>query len=178
MKKSIHKIISSHVTIQSTPEIVWEKITNVEIEHFKFPWYFRLLNIPKPIKAEITQKGVGGKRIAYFDNGKKFFQDIDSWEQNRTYSFTFDPEDGFKAGYFFSIFDGVFKILKGTYFLKTSEKEVQIQLKTNYSIQRNYLFALHYPILVVLSVFQKYLLNTIKVNAENEKTMFSSLVEK
>ena len=166
MKSCTEKIIESEVLINSSVENIWDKITNVQIEHFKFPWYFRVLNIPKPIKAEITKEGVNGQRIAYFDNGKKFFQQIKSWEKHKTYSFTFNPEDGFKAGYFFNIFNGVFKILKGTYYVSETSKGVSIILKTDYSIKKGFNLILNLPILIILRVFQKYLLNTIKVNAE------------
>ena len=70
------KQISSRVNINSSIENIWDKITNVEIEGFKFPWYFRFLNIPKPIRAKILKEGVGGRRMAYFDNKKTFIQEI------------------------------------------------------------------------------------------------------
>lgn len=168
MPAHIQKVIDSDVVIHRSAETVWDKITHVEIEHFQFPWYFRMLNIPKPIRAEITQEGVGGNRIAYFDNGKKFFQGISSWEKYKTYSFTFNPEDGFKAGYVFNIFNGVFKIVRGTYVLTPTDNGVKITLKTDYSIQRNVYWLLNWPILLILTIFQKYLLNTIKVNSEAE----------
>lgn len=166
MKAHLHKIIDSDVFISSPVATVWDQLTNVEIAHFRFPWYFRLLQIPKPIRAEITQEGVGGKRIAYFNNGKKFFQDIVSWEQYTTYSFTFHPEDDFKAGYFFNVFNGVFKIVRGTYVLTPTSNGVKVTLKTDYSIQKNVSWFLHWPIRLILTVFQKYLLHTIKVNSE------------
>jgi hypothetical protein len=164
----IQKIIDSDVVIHSSVENVWDQLTNVEIEHFRFPWYFRLLHIPKPIRAEITKEGVGGNRVAYFDNGKKFFQEISTWEKYTTYSFTFHPEDDFKAGYFFNVFNGVFKIVRGTYVLTPSDNGVKVTLKTDYSIQKNVSWLLRWPVWLILIVFQKYLLNTIKVNSERE----------
>ena len=168
MRKETHtsKIISSSVNINSTVENTWDKITNVEIESFQLPWYFRLMNIPKPIRAEILIEGVGGQRIAYFDNGKRFVQEIITWEKFKTYSFTFNSVGTFKAGYFFNIFQGVFKISKGTYFITHNDKNTRIELLTDYTINRNLIWILNKPIFYILTNFQKYLLNTIKVNSE------------
>lgn len=166
MKRSPEKTIVSETIIRGSTEQVWDQITDVEIAHFRFPWYFRLLNIPKPIRAEIITEGIGGIRIAYFDNGKKFFQEINSWDKYKTYSFTFNPEDGFKAGYLFSIFNGIFRILQGTYFITIVPNGVKIQLKTDYSIQKNRNWILHFPILFILNIFQRYLLKTIRINTE------------
>jgi hypothetical protein len=166
--KYVMKQISSSIEIKADADNVWDKITNVEIEHFRFPWYFRMLNIPKPIRAEITKEGVGGDRIAYFDNGKRFIQKISTWEKNKTYSFTFNPEDGFRAGYFFDLFSGVFQIRKGTYFITTHSNGTRIELQSDYAIRKSHHWLLASPVHFILRIFQPYLLNTIKVNAEQE----------
>ena len=159
-------LISSAVTVPGTLENAWETITTVEIAHFRFPWYFRLMNIPKPIRAEIVQEGAGGSRIAYFDNGKRFIQEIETWEKLHTYSFSFRSGDGFKAGYCFDLFNGVFRVRKGTYFLKILENGIRIELQTEYTIRKNSNWLLSIPARVVLNVFQRYLLHTIQANAE------------
>ena len=160
------KTISSSVSLDTTIENAWDKITTVEIAHFRFPWYFRLMNIPKPVRAEILEEGTGGSRIAYFDNGKRFVQEIQTWEKYRTYSFTFNPEDGFKAGYFFDLFSGVFQVRRGTYFITQTTHSVTVELLTDYAIRRKSSWLLGKPVHLVLTVFQKYLLHTIKVNSE------------
>jgi hypothetical protein len=164
----LEKKISSEVLINSSIETVWDRITTVDIDRFRFPWYFRILNIPKPVKAEVTKAGVGGNRIAYFDNGKKFIQTIASWELNQSYSFTFSPEDGFRAGYFFDLFNGVFKIQKGSYFITCSGNNLMLELRSDYSIRKNRNWILNKPVYWVLAVFQKYLLHTIKMNCEQD----------
>ena len=168
MEKGTHisKTIASSVDINSSIDNTWDKITNVEIEDFKFPWYFRLMNIPKPIRAKILVEGVGGERVAYFDNGKMFTQEILTWEKLKTYSFTFNSIGTFKAGYFFNIFQGVFKILKGTYYITYQDKRTRIELLTDYSINKKLIWILDRPAFFILTHFQKYLLNTIKVNSE------------
>jgi len=169
MSKSIdhiEKTISSSVFIRSEAKSVWENITNVQIEQFSDPWYFKLMNIPKPLKAEITKKGVGGRRTAFFNNGKKFIQTINSWEELKEYSFSFNPDKNFVVGYFFDLSDGVFKILTGSYYLTDSHKGLHLELQTTYSISKQTNWILSWPIRTVLNIFQEYLLRSIKRNSE------------
>jgi hypothetical protein len=165
-KRHIEKTISSTVQIKSKAESVWENITNVQLEQFSDPWYFKLLNIPKPLKAEVTRNGVGGSRIAFFNNGKKFIQTIDTWEELKEYSFSFNPEKNFVVGFFFDLSDGIFKILTGSYYLRITTNGISLELKTTYSISRNANWILSGPIRIVLYVFQEYLLKSIKKNSE------------
>ena len=78
--KHIIKTIGSTIDIKGRPETIWNNITNVKIEQFSDPAIFKLLDIPKPLKAEIISEGKGGRRIAYFDSGKKFMQEILIWQ--------------------------------------------------------------------------------------------------
>ncbi|RYE26314.1 MAG: hypothetical protein EOP45_04030 [Sphingobacteriaceae bacterium] len=167
MDNYLSKQISSKVFINSSIDNIWDKITNVEIEEFNFPWYFRFLNIPKPIRAKILEEGIGGKRMAYFDNHKTFIQEIITWEKNKTYSFTFNSEDTFRAGYFFNIFKGIFSISKGTYYITVVDNHNQIELETDYFIRKGFGWILNKPIYMILTLFQGYLLNTIKITSES-----------
>jgi hypothetical protein len=88
-------------------EQVWDQIVNVDIASYPHPGYFRIAGIPNPLRAEVVADGVGGRRIAYFDNGKRFLQQITAWEPPREYAFTFNPEKGFRVAYFFDLSDGL-----------------------------------------------------------------------
>lgn len=168
MTSHIEKSLTSELNIHASPSIVWDHITNVQIEKFSDPWLFKLLNIPKPLKAEITKEGRGGKRIAYFKGGKKFLQEILIWEPLKTYSFTFNPEKGFKVGYVFDISDGVFRLLSGSYHLALTHQDTRLQLTTTYSLDKRVFWLFNWPVKIVLSIFQNYLLTSIKKNAEYE----------
>jgi len=111
-KTSTHitKSIDSSVEINGKPEIIWDNITNVKIEQFSDPFIFKSLDIPKPLRAEVLSEGKGGKRIAYFNTGKRFIQEIIAWKPLQEYSFSFNPEKGFRVGYFFELSEGVFRI--------------------------------------------------------------------
>ena len=167
-RRHLEKNLESQIIIFAPAEKVWKNITNVNIENFAEPWFFRLLDIPKPLKAEVTQNGRGGKRIAYFENGKRFIQEIKVWNYPDEYSFTFNPENGFKVGYIFDLSSGVFRMLSGKYILVPQENGILLTLKSRYSIERKLNWLLGLPIYFVLLIFQKYLLESIKKNSESD----------
>jgi hypothetical protein len=162
----IIKSSSSEIEINSLPESIWENIMNVKIEPLSDPLFFRLLDIPKPLRAEVISEGAGGSRIAYFNNGKRFMQKILIWNPLKEYSFSFNPEKGFKVFYFFDLSEGIFRIPHGAYYLNTKPYSTKLRLETTYSIDRRFYFLLFLPVRLVLKIFQKYLLSTIKKNSE------------
>ncbi len=164
--KHIVKTLGSTIDITCRPETIWENITNVKIEQFSDPTIFKLLDIPKPLKAKIISEGKGGRRIAYFDSGKKFMQEILVWKPLTEYSFSFNPEKGFKVLYFFEISEGVFQIATGAYYLTTTGNKTSLKLTTTYSIDRRLYFLFNIPSMLILKVFQRYLLTSIKKNCE------------
>lgn len=165
-KRHIIKTIYSTININSLPGIVWDNITNVKIEQFADPKIFRLLGIPKPLRADVLMEGAGGQRIAYFANGKRFIQEITTWIPLKEYSFNFNPEKGFKVGYLFDISDGVFRVPEGSYLMTSNKELTTLQLSTTYTIDRRAFFFLNIPVRLILLAFQKYLLTSIKKNSE------------
>ena len=164
--KHIIKTLGSTIDIIGRPEIIWDNITNVQIEQFSDPTIFKLLDIPKPLKAEIISEGQGGKRIAYFDIGKRFIQEILVWKPLKEYSFSFNPEKGFKVLYFFELSAGVFQIPTGAYYLTTTGQTTTLKLTTTYSIDKRLYFLFNIPGILILKAFQRYLLTSIKRNSE------------
>jgi hypothetical protein len=166
--KGIHIIrsIDSEIKINGSPETIWENITNVKIEQFSDPVLFRFLGIPKPLRAEVISEGVGGSRIAYFNNGKRFMQKILVWNPLKEYSFSFNPEKDFKICYFFELSEGVFRIPGGEYLLSTNGNSTRLKLATTYSIDKRLYIFLHLPVRLILTLFQRYLLSSIKKNSE------------
>jgi hypothetical protein len=164
--RHIIKTLGSTIDIIGRPEIIWDNITNVKIEQFSDPTIFKLLDIPKPLKAEVISEGQGGKRIAYFDTGKKFIQEILVWKPLKEYSFSFNPEKGFKVLYFFELSEGVFQIPTGAYYLTTIGHTTTLKLTTTYSIDKRLYFLFNIPVILILKSFQLYLLTSIKKNSE------------
>ncbi len=166
-QRHIIKTIDTSVQINGKAEVIWRNITEVEIEQFSDPLIFKLLDIPKPLRAEVISEGKGGRRIAYFSTGKKFIQEINTWKPFEEYSFLFNPEKGFRVGYFFELAEGIFRMRSGAYFLKNLGKSTTLQLRTEYSIDKSYYFLLNLPVRIILKAFQRYLLHSIKKNSES-----------
>ncbi|MCF6401444.1 hypothetical protein L3C95_01080 [Chitinophaga filiformis] len=164
--RHIVKTLGSSIEINSRPEIIWENIINVKIEQFSDPAIFKLLDIPKPVRADIISDGQGGKRIAYFANGKRFIQEILTWKPLTEYSFSFNPEKGFKVLYFFDLAEGVFQIPTGAYYLTTRGRTTFLKLSTTYSMDKRLYFLFNIPARLILKAFQRYLLTSIKKNSE------------
>ena len=164
--KHISGTISSIIDIKAKPETIWEHITNVKIDQYRDPKLFRLIGIPKPLKAEIISTGVGGVRIASFNNGKKFIQRITSWDPYREYSFDFNPEKGFIVGRLFDLSDGVFRIPGGSYLLTKNESSTILQLFTTFSLDKSLFWLFNLPVRFILKSFQRHLLSSIQSNSE------------
>ncbi|MCC2546241.1 hypothetical protein LJY25_07275 [Hymenobacter sp. BT175] len=165
-KEHTVRIIESEILISTPAAVVWEHITNVQLEQFADPLVFRLLDVPKPLRAELLSEGAGGSRTAYFANGKKFEQRILVWQPCTHYSFAFHPEPGFRVGYIFELSAGIFRMLAGSYYLRENQQGTWLKLETTYSVQRRLSWLLLGPITLVLYLFQRYLLTSIKRNAE------------
>lgn len=158
--------LSSTAVARGSLQRVWDSIVNVDIADAPQPAFFRLVGIPHPLRAEVRSQGVGGERIATFDTGKRFIQRITAWEPLRRYAFTFNPEPGFKVLYVFDLSDGPVQIPSGAYDLVAQPGGTEIRLSTVYSVDRRLRLLLQPPVLLMLRLFQRYLLRSITRNVE------------
>ena len=162
------EIIFSTIEIKASPAAIWPKITNVRIEEFSHPFIFRILDIPKPLTAELFGEGLGGRREAHFGNGKKFTQLTTVWEPLKVYAFTFHPDPGFKVGYFYDLASGFFQVIAGAYRLETEGNKTRLRLETRYGLKGISHSFLNLPIRMILNSFQNFLLKSIRTNREGK----------
>lgn len=160
--------IEHSTNIQASAEIVWQHVTEVDIASFRHPAYFTLLGIPKPLRAEVTQPGVGGRRVAFFDNGRTFTQKITTWQPHTQYDFTFRADPGFRVGYLLDLSEGPFQMKAGSYRIVPEEDGVRLFLVSQYELRGFFGWCLAIPVRLVLDLFQRYLLRGIKANAERD----------
>ena len=162
-------MIKTHLTsiqVNSTPEVIWNHITNVNVENFDYPGYLRFLDIPKPLSATVTKEGVGGHRIARFKNGSTFTQEIVRWELHQAYAFKFNADPNFRVAYFFNLKKGPIIIRKGGYELEEKNGGILLSLETTYEIVKARWF-LNWLFPSVLKLFANYLLRSIKKQCED-----------
>jgi hypothetical protein len=160
--------IRHNTLINASAACVWQHITEVDITAFPHPPYLTLLGIPKPLRAEILQDGVGGSRIAHFVGGKRFTQEITEWQPATRFGFTFRADPGFRVGHVLDLSDGVFRMASGAYTIIPQENGVTLVLESQYTLHGLVGFLLALPVRLVLNLFQAYLLAGIKANAERE----------
>lgn len=159
----------THVTdVQAPAEIVWQQVIEVDIAAFDHPAYFSLLDIPKPLNAEVTKPGVGGRRVAYFANGRTFTQTITTWQPHTQYDFTFHASANFRVSYLLNLANGPFQMKAGSYKIVPQDGGVRLFLSSNYQLRGIVGLLLYIPVRLVLNLFQRYLLRGIKANAERE----------
>lgn len=155
---------SAHVA--ASPEAVWQEVTQVDIAAFRHPAYLALLNIPKPLRAELLRPGIGGVRIAHFSNKRRFSQEITEWQPPERYAFTFRAEPGFRVAYMLDLAAGPFRMLAGAYKLSRTAHGTQLTLWSEYELRGAAGACLRLPVGLVLHLFQAYLLRGIRTNAE------------
>ena len=159
----------THTThINATPQTVWQHITEVDITSFHHPAYFSLLGIPKPLRAEIVKPGLGGTRISYFSNKRRFSQHITAWQPPAHYAFTFQADPGFRVAYLLDLADGPFQMKAGAYHITPNPAGVHLALSSQYALHGISGACLYPPVRTVLDLFQRYLLKGIKANAERQ----------
>ena len=158
------KYVFNAIDLEADASQVWEEITNVKVARFSFPWLFRLFGIPKPLSAEVIKPGVGGYRVATFDNDAQFQQDILEWELHKIYRFRFNPTDNFRVGHFMKLSNGPFQIATGGYELKATGEGIHLILSSNYRLNGVIGAIMHVPFRLVVYGFQRYLLRGIADN--------------
>jgi hypothetical protein len=158
--------IEHSVNVAASAEVVWQEVTHVDIASFRHPTYLSILGIPKPLRAEVLRPDVGGVRIAFFSNNLRFSQQITEWRPPERYAFTFKADPGFRVAYCFDLSDGPFRMVAGAYRLGRTERGTRLTLSSQYELWGVLGACLRFPVRLVLHLFQTYLLQGIRTNAE------------
>jgi hypothetical protein len=158
--------IERSVQVGASAESVWREVTQVDVASFRHPVYLSTLGIPKPLRAEVLQAGVGGARIALFENNLRFSQHITEWQPGERYAFTFQADPGFRVGYLLDLANGPFRMIAGAYRIVRVDGGVTLSLSSEYELRGMVGALLRLPASVVLHFFQSSLLRGIAANAE------------
>lgn len=164
--------IESEVIITSVPENVWNNI--VEVQDIKEEEYqagfFNYLGIPRPIKAEVTKKEIGGKRTGNFEGGLKFVENITSYKPLQEVSFDIkvDPESVRQNVFDQHVLNGnYFSFVNATYSIeKLNNNHLKLKLKSGYRLTSKINFYGKFWGNLILKDFQDRLLFVIKNRCE------------
>jgi len=160
-------IVESSQLIESAIAIVWKHVTDVDAMAYPHPAIFRILGVPRPLRAELQGVGIGASRTAWFDNLKRFTQVVSEWRPPTNLRFSFTADPGFRAGYLFDISSGPFRIIEGWYQLdEIRPTATRATLGTRYFCSVHRILAIPWIIRRVLPAYQRFLLRMIKANCE------------
>ncbi len=113
--------VESQITINSTPEKVWQniiRVSTIQPEEQSFS-LSHLFEFPRPVAATLSSEGVGGVRDASFADGLRFIETVTEWQPLRTIQFTIAVNT---SGVLNSPFDQIggkyFDVLDGAYTLE------------------------------------------------------------
>lgn len=167
--------IESDVIISAKPGTIWNNIVEVKTiqENEYNSGFFNDIGIPRPIRATVDRKEIGGQRIGSFEGGLKFVETITQYEPKKIVSFdiTVDPK---------SIRPNVFDqhVLNGNYFTfvnatyeltPLSNGQVNLKLSSNYQLTSTINFYGKFWGDIILKDFQDRLLYVIEKRCETEE---------
>jgi hypothetical protein len=160
-------VVESSCHIEAEIGTVWQHVTDVDAMAHPHPAIFKILGVPRPLRAELKGTGVGAARTAWFDNGKRFTQAVSEWRPPNYLRFSFTADPGFRAGYLFDLSCGPFRILEGWYQLdESTPAATRATLGTRYFCSIYPVFMIPLIIRRVLLAYQRFLLRMIKANCE------------
>ncbi len=166
MRLEQHRMEQS-IDVAAEPADVWREVTQVDIASVPHPWYLSLAGIPKPLRAHLIEPRVGGARVAFFENGMRFTQEITAWVPQEHYAFKFKAEAGFRVAYCLDLVNGPFRMVAGAYHMQPSPHGTRLRLVSHYELRGIVGACIRAPIQLGLSAFQNQLLRSLRDNTES-----------
>lgn len=114
------RTVTNQVVVGADEAAVWREIIRVPpIQEHEQRWGpIRLLGLPRPIEATLSDEGLGAVRHASFEGGLRFVETVTEWQDRRAIGFTIvrdqaspppAPLDGI-GGPYFDVLDGRYRI--------------------------------------------------------------------
>lgn len=173
-KKSSIYTVYTHIDINASANEIWENITSLETIHEEDDSGIlnQILGFPRPLKAELDYKGVGGNRKGIFTNGLIFSETITEYEENKRMVFsikanTYDIPPTTLDEHIL-IGGEYFDILKGTYRLeKIDEGKYRLHLFTEFKVNTTFNFYAGWWGEMILRDIQNNILRVEKKRSES-----------
>jgi hypothetical protein len=170
---NVEFVVESSQLIEAEVVKVWKYVTDVDGTAYPHPAIFKILGVPRPLRAELKGAGVGAARTAWFDNRKRFTQVVSEWSPPTCLRFSFTADPDFRVGYLFDLSCGPFRIIEGWYRLHEIRPVDEVRpmatlatLGTRYFCSINRILIIPWIIRGVLLAYQRFLLRMIKANCE------------
>jgi hypothetical protein len=88
------RTVHNQIVIDADSETLWSDITSVMriADAEQQVRFYQLAGLPRPLEATLSHQGLGGVRTASYENGLRFTEEIISWEERRSLTFTIVPD--------------------------------------------------------------------------------------
>lgn len=163
----------TYIDITAPAEQIWDNVTRVTTisEAQDKGWLTRLLNFPRPLKAELNYEGTGAYREAIFTNGLVFHETVTEYIDNKKMSFTIKAlpheiplttmDEHLVVG------GKYFDVLNGTYELeKLNDKTYRLHLWSNFKLTTSFNFYASWWAKHIMKDIQNNILQIEKQRAE------------
>lgn len=166
-------MVKNTVVINNNPDVIWKNIIRVKnINDNEFSkGFFNYAGIPRPIYAELDKDGIGAKRIGHFEDGLIFKETVNEWDLNKKVSFNIQviPSSIRETVFDQHILKGDhFKFIEASYQLsRIDNKKTLLTLSSSYRLNTNINYYASFCGNMMLSDFQKRLLDVIKNRCED-----------
>lgn len=165
----------TYIDINAPAKKIWSNVTRVrEIKKEQDKSRLtKLLNFPRPVKAELNFEGVGAYRQAIFTNGLIFHETVTEYVDQRKMSFTIKAlpheiplttmDEHLVVG------GKYFDVLNGTYELeKLNDHSYRLHLYSNFKLTTTFNFYANWWAKHIMKDIQNNILQIQKQRAENE----------
>jgi len=166
--------VESEVVISAPADKIWNNIVEVNtIQATEYtPGFFNEIGIPRPLRATVDEKRIGGQRVGDFEGGLRFVETITNYEPGHVVSFDIrvDPK---------SIGPNVFDqhVLNGNYFTFVNARyeiksvtngKVSLKLSSSYQLTSKINLYGKFWGDIILKDFQDRLLQVVKKRSEQQ----------
>ena len=88
------RTVQNQIVIDADVETIWRDIMSVAPiqEAEQQLRFYQLAGLPRPLEATLSHGGVGGVRTAIYEHGLRFTEEIITWEEQRSLTFTIVPD--------------------------------------------------------------------------------------
>lgn len=166
--------VKSEVFIDATPEKIWNNIVEVQTIDMKEynSGFFNSIGIPRPIRATVDHKALGGRRIGNFEGGLMFIETITEYDENKKVSLNIkiDPSTVRQKVFDQHVLNGnYFNFVNATYELtELKNGQVKLSLSSSYQLTSTINFYGKFWGDIILTDFQDRLLNVIESRCQTK----------
>jgi hypothetical protein len=165
--------VKTEILIRADRQLVWQQIKSVDsIRAGELKWSFaHAIGMPRPVRSQLDQEGVGGVRHIYWEKGIRFREVIREWREEEAFSYNviIDTIPPGAVDPHIQVGSEYFSVKGGGYELQAiAPGTTKLVLWCDYSIASKFNFYGKFWADLILDDFQVVILNVIKGRCERK----------